>query len=759
MMNSYDTVVHLLGDSGKDSWSRSEILDILSAELHIEKKDANSRFTNSEKRTDYFEKISDNPATYKFTRSGKSQYETIRKLYNANDDFRNQLRLFLDGEYSGRCYWDDLQDLRSELFVVDYTHLREGIPEVAENLLKSPKETLESLNKALANLAIVAGLDFTPKISIINAADVLQVEDLKTKHLGRFFSVEGRVVVQTLPKSKLILASYQCLRCNHVMTLPQDAYGVRTEPFECENDVCGRKGQFRLLDPPESEFIDYQDVILVSLKGEVTIKVHLTESLCQPPWVRDAKVIRVCGTMTKVDTVSRQGTKLNTFDWVIEANSIVMAEDTNTEPPTEDEKAEFERWAKNPKELRRKILDSIAPNVHGLHPCKDACSLSLFSDWHWKDDPRNVVERSSIHVNLFGDPGTAKSMIAKDVVYLAPKGKWGQIINMSRGGLTTVAVQEQGEWRVKSGFFSQGDQGVTGLDEIDKMQSKEDIVCLVSVLNDQIQLVSKIGKNDIPFNTRTAVIATENPKGGYIDPDEPVLMQLEKTIPMYIIQRFDFIFVVRDIPNPESDAIIADRINEIHADPKIHRDTLKREIPPELFRKYVMYARSKDVPIFEHGVQKMIKDYFLHLREKSKNEKYPLIGFRQVNDINRIARAIARRELSAIITSEHVRYAISLMRASLATIDATLDIDGGYGAYNIGSSKSQIDKIALIKDVIRKLKDAREEANVTGDPEVNEIAAAINEDIDMPTNVLGDYLEKMKEGGLIIQTRSSYRVI
>lgn len=754
-MNNYDTVVLLLGDSGKDSWSRSEILDIISSELRIEKKDANSRFTNTEKRTDHFEKISENPASYKFTRSGKSHYETIRKLYAANDDFRNRLRLFFSIEYSGKCYWDDLLNLKSELLIVDYLHFKQGMPEVAENLLKSPGETLEPLNKALANLAIVAGLNFTPKISIINAGDIFQVENLRTMHLGRFLCVEGRVVTQTMPKSKVILAAYRCLRCDYVTTLPQKVYGVQIEPFECENDQCGRKGPFRLLDPPESDFIDYQDVNIVSLNGDITIKLHLTESLCQPPWIRDAKVLRVCGTMTKTDTISRNGTKLNSFDWVIEVNSIVMAEDTTTEPPTEDEIKLFEEWRKDPKELRRKILDSVAPNVHGLRPCKDACSLSLFSDWTWKDDPKNVVERSSIHVLLYGDPGVAKSMIAKDTVFLAPKGKWGQIINMSKGGLTTAAIVIQGEWYIKSGFFSQGDQGVTGLDEIDKIGDKNDLSCLVTVLNDQIQLVSKVGKIDVPFNTRTAVIATANPKRGYIDPNEDVLTQLEKTVPVYIIQRFDFIFVLRDIPNPESDSIIADKINEMHANPGIHRETMKREIPPELFRKYVMYARSKSIPTFEPGVQKMIKDYFLQIRGKSKNE-IPLIGYRQINDINRTARAIARRELSTIITKEHVQYAIDLMRASLATIDATVDTEGGYEAYNTGASKSQRDKIAIIRDVIRNLKETREEAKATGDLDVNEIAAAVP---DMPKNVIEDYLEKMKQYGLIIQTRSGYRLI
>jgi len=163
------------------------------------------------------------------------------------------------------------------------------------------------------------------------------------------------------------------------------------------------------------------------------------------------------------------------------------------------------------------VIRICRPNIEGATDIKDACSLSLWSDWNWESDPDLVMERSSIHVLLFGDPGVAKSQIIKDIVYLAPKGKFGQVTNMTRGGLSTVAVMENGAWHVKSGFFSQGDQGVVALDEIDKVHDPQDLNCLVSVLNEQIQHVSKAGQNDLKFNTRTAVLGAANPvKGGYL---------------------------------------------------------------------------------------------------------------------------------------------------------------------------------------------------------------------------------------------------
>jgi hypothetical protein len=87
--------------------------------------------------------------------------------------------------------------------------------------------------------------------------------------------------------------------------------------------------------------------VIESLKGEMDVRLHITESLCSPPWMRDAKVVRVCGTVESRQTNSKAGIKTNYFDWVIEVNSIVFADDSTTEPPTQEEVKKFDEWVKN----------------------------------------------------------------------------------------------------------------------------------------------------------------------------------------------------------------------------------------------------------------------------------------------------------------------------------------------------------------------------------------------------------------------------
>jgi len=510
-MSTSNDVISLLGERGKKEWTRSEILEILSEKLRIEKSDANTRFTNVFTRGEFFEKISDTPVKYKFTNAGELRYATLNKRVVAELNFRTDINEFLK-----IYYWEKLLDCsldHTEYLEVDYYDLVKGLPYVAEGLREGdPVKQLLDLNAAISKIDLPIDSEFRPEISIYNFESVLNVEDVKTIHVSKFIEVEGRVVFQSMPKSELVNGAFKCMRCGDVNFIPQDNLRNFIEPHECQSDACGRKGPFKLLQSPDSEYIDAQDITIESLRGQVTIKVHLTGSLCQPPWERDAKVVRVCGIVNTVEMISRNGTKSNSFNRIIEANSIRFADDSNTEPPTEEDIKLFDEWATNPHDLRKKLLSSIAPNVYGQLNVKDACCLSIFSDWNWKYDPRDVIERSSINVLLFGDPGVAKSQIVKDVVFNSPKGKFGQVTNMTRGGLSTAAVQENGEWCVKSGFFSQADQGIAGLDEIDKVQNPQDLNCLVSVMNDQIQLVSKIGKNDITFNNPSAVVGAANPK-------------------------------------------------------------------------------------------------------------------------------------------------------------------------------------------------------------------------------------------------------
>ena len=167
--------------------------------------------------------------------------------------------------------------------------------------------------------------------------------------------------------------------------------------------------------------------------------------------------------------------------------------------------------------------------------------------------------------------------------------------------------------------------------------------------------------------------------------------------PAYITSRFDLIFVIFDIADREHDRIVAESINELHKDIKITRKEMERPIDEKRFRKFVLYARSLPVPAFEEAAHKHITEYYLKLRGVPQNT--PIIGARQVNDMNRLARAIARRELSETVTEEHAKYAISLMRTALSSLTPEED----YGMMNFGNTKSQMELIRTVRTSILEI--------------------------------------------------------
>ncbi|MCK5606845.1 minichromosome maintenance protein MCM, partial [Candidatus Pacearchaeota archaeon] len=400
-MSSYDNVILTLRDSGKKEWTRTEISEIISEKFGQDKKSSLTSFDSTVSRTDYIKKLGGTPAKYSLSKMGVLRADKLKKEHNDKLKIDKVLDDFIDTYYPKEI---SLAVKDGEEFLkIDYKNLWQGAHDFAIKLLEEPDECLQKLNQTLRNHHVCFDSETPPVASIYNTGDVMRVEDIKTRHINKFVEVEGRITTQSIARTKVLTAAFQCQRCDHITHTEQEMERF-VEPFECQNDICGRKGPFKLLPEPESVTVDGQVITLTSLRGQVSIDVRLLGSFCEPPWVRDGKVVRVCGIVRSYQTISRTGTKSNNFDWIIDTVSIELAEDSNTEPPTDEEKQMFDEWAKNPQDLRNRLISSVAPNIYGSLLEKDIAILTLFSDWEWNNDPKDVLEHSSIHALFIGDP-------------------------------------------------------------------------------------------------------------------------------------------------------------------------------------------------------------------------------------------------------------------------------------------------------------------------------------------------------------------
>lgn len=709
VLNKYEQIIFWLGRAGMTENETLNSFDILShLEVHFgSRQGAKQNFHNTVRRTDYIEKRN---SEYHFTSEGYKLFTKLEKRISdeekADQNISEFFNVFLGNEI------EKMVMSGSNILEIPLNLVHKGLgSDFVDLLLMNPETKIKELTAALKEEAIFYDDEFKdPVIEITGLEKVHQIEEVRRSDLlGQLVEVEGRVMLQTQTKPRALIAAFECKRCNHVHFISQIPGGLLIRPWECENDICGRKGPFELMGKPETVFVDSQIITLESIKGQLNIKIALKDNQCQPPWMRDGKIIRVVGILKHSIEYYKAGPKSD-FEYIIFANSIRFSDESIVSPPTAKDIELFQTWAADPLELRHKIINSIAPHIHGLTFEKDAASLALFSDWTWDKDPNQTIVRSSIHILFIGDPGTAKSQVIRDIIHLSPKGKFAQITGSTKGGLANSAIQINGEWVIKAGIFSHADQGLLGLDEIDKFPSRDDINCLINVLEDQIQIVSKVGQAEIPFNGRTAVLATANPKLGFLTQVDPIIDQLD--LPLYIMQRFDLIFVIYDIPEKHKDPKIAEAIFKIHENTEHSREQIIRDIDTDLLRKYILYARSKPVPQISQRAKKQLTDYYLSIRSQSNNgngHKDPLMTARSLSSLYRLSRAVARRELAAEVTEEHANYAISLSSASIRSL-TKYEMDST--AFEYGGTRSQRDRIKDIKDAIIQTCKTKESATL-----------------------------------------------
>ena len=233
------------------------------------------------------------------------------------------------------------------------------------------------------------------------------------------------------------------------------------------------------------------------------------------------------------------------------------------------------------------------------------------------------------------------------------------------------------------------------IDEFEKM-SDDDRSAMHEAMEQQTVTISKASVQ-ATLNAKTSILAAANPKYGRFDDSKPLATQIN-LIPS-LLSRFDFIFVMRDIPGRERDSLIADKIFGEHAEDREKVEILDKV----LFRKYISYSKRFKPKLGEAAVR-TLKEYYVGLRDRIKlidgKPAIPL-GARQLEGLIRFSEASAKMRLSKSVTVQDAEFAIEIMESYLKEIgydkeNQTFDIDKieGNGAKSRG-------KYDTIKNAIR----------------------------------------------------------
>jgi len=344
-------------------------------------------------------------------------------------------------------------------------------------------------------------------------------------------------------------------------------------------------------------------------------------------------------------------------------------------------------------------MTSIAPSIFGIEHIKDAVLYLLFGGVSRSLPDVNI--RGEINALIIGDPGTAKSQMLQYISRLAPRGLYTSGRGTTAAGLTAAVVREKGgSMSLEAGALVLADKGIACIDEMDKMRP-EDRVAIHEAMEQHTVSVAK-GGIVATLNARTAVLAAANPSLGRYEPNRTVAENI--SLPVTILSRFDLIFVLRDIPNKETDSRMSRHILEMH---RRGISPVEASVNAELLRKYVSYAKNVKPELSEEALRRL-SDFYLAMRSASETEGSPVaITARQLESLVRVSEARARVALRSTVTSEDAEAAIAIMKRSLEEVGIDMssykvDID----LIMTGRPKSIRDRLGIVISTIVEMEKA-----------------------------------------------------
>lgn len=658
--------------------------------------------------------------------------------------------LLLEAKNFFNFHKEDLGDSirkKTNVIYMDFMKLTEFSNILADEVLTNPEETLQTIELAVEELGLVKNARV--RLRNVHESHQIKVRNIRAKHLNEMILVEGIIRQASDVRPQVVNAKFDCPSCGTIISVLQIEKKFR-EPSRCS---CGRRGGFTLM---SKEMVDTQRLVIEespeSLTGgeqpkrmDVFVKEDLVEPRMEEKTTPGARV-KIIGVLKEVPVPLSTGGLSTRFQLAIEVNNIIPMEETFEELDINDEdERQILELSEDPK-IFDKLAASIAPEVWGYEEIKKSFVFQLFGGVA-KTRQDGSKNRGDIHILMIGDPGVAKSVMLGFMSNISPKGRYVVGKSASGAGLTATVVKDEflKGWSLEAGAMVLANKGLVCIDELEKMDP-QDRSAMHEAMEQQTVTISKANVQ-ASLKAETSVLAAANPKFGRFDPYQSIAQQID--LPPSLINRFDVIFTMRDIPNKDNDDRVARHILKAHRteeEPMI--------IPRELYRKYVAYAKQRYNPTLTPEAVEELRNFYVDLRNKPVNSDSALkpipISARQLQALVRMAEASAKLRLSKHVTRDDAKEAIDLMKYYLMQVgydyeSKTFDIDKMSGKM----TSSQRNKVFTVKEVITALS-----SKMGKEIPVEEIVNELSDK--MPEDEVKETIDKLVRGGEIYRPKRGY---
>ncbi|KAK8096463.1 minichromosome maintenance protein 2 [Apiospora kogelbergensis] len=587
-----------------------------------------------------------------------------------------------------------LGEINAETLEVSYDHLSSSRAILAYFLANAPAEMLKLFDDVAMDVVLLHYPDYERihseiHVRIFDLPVHYTLRQLRQSHLNCLVRVSGVVTRRSGVFPQLKYVKFDCTKCGVTLGPFQQESNVEVKITFCQS--CQSRGPFTV-NSEKTVYRNYQKLTLQESPGTVpagrlprTREVILLWDLIDR--AKPGEEIEVTGIYrNNYDAQLNNRNGFPVFATILEANNVVKSHDQLAGfRLTEEDEQTIRKISRDP-QIIEKIINSIAPSIYGHEDIKTAVALSLFGGVAKVTKGQHHV-RGDINVLLLGDPGTAKSQVLKYVEKTAHRAVFATGQGASAVGLTASVRRDPltSEWTLEGGALVLADRGTCLIDEFDKMND-QDRTSIHEAMEQQTISISKAGIVTT-LQARCGIIAAANPIGGRYNSTIPFSSNVQLTEP--ILSRFDILCVVRDTVDPAEDERLARFIVGSHSrshpstqpgidgvdSMEVEQDSTESfakesqasqakakegQIPQELLRKYILYARDHCSPKLLHMDEDKVARLFADMRRESlATGAYP-ITVRHLEAIIRISEAFCRMRLSEYCNSHDIDRAIAV---------------------------------------------------------------------------------------------------
>ena len=536
-----------------------------------------------------------------------------------------------------------LGEVNAETLEVSYEHLSESKAILAYFLANAPTEMLALFDEIAMDVVLLHYPDYERihseiHVRIFDLPVHYTLRQLRQSHLNCLVRVSGVVTRRSGVFPQLKYVKFDCTHCGITLGPYQQESNVEVKITYCSN--CQKRGPFTI-NSEKTVYRNYQKLTLQESPGTVPAgrlprhrEVILLWDLIDK--AKPGEEVEITGIYrNNYDAQLNNRNGFPVFATILEANNVVKSHDQLAGfRLTEEDEQNIRKLSRDPN-IVDKIVNSMAPSIYGHTDVKTAVALSLFGGVAkiTKGDHRI---RGDINVLLLGDPGTAKSQVLKYVEKTAHRAVFATGQGASAVGLTASVRRDPltSEWTLEGGALVLADRGTCLIDEFDKMND-QDRTSIHEAMEQQTISISKAGIVTT-LQARCGIIAAANPIGGRYNSTIPFSDNVQLTEP--ILSRFDVLCVVRDTVEPSEDERLARFIVGSHGRShpttqanaaqqdsmqveasETQQSTAKKggDIPQELLRKYILYARERCSPKLYHMDEDKVARLFADMRRES----------------------------------------------------------------------------------------------------------------------------------------------